>query len=201
MGGAINREERGVGTEECLLSGSFPQELEGGRGNKRGGIKGCMERPRKESWVRWFGSRVVGWKSVLVGIFGSWSSWWPVCGEAVRGATRSSELAVGGESGRGTRDADWRCRSAGCVARTCASGWRATERARPPRGRPESAAAILVAVATEFATRPSRHHEGAGYLQRSRGALSVTKAPRYKGPRNSSDSLVCEGVFAFFSFE
>ena len=39
----------------------------------------------------------------LVGIFGSW---WPVCGEAVRGTTRSSELAVGGESGRGTRDAD-----------------------------------------------------------------------------------------------
>ena len=39
----------------------------------------------------------------LVGIFGSW---WPVCGEAVRGTACSSELAVGGESGheaRGTR--------------------------------------------------------------------------------------------------
>ena len=65
--------------------------------------------------------RVVGWKSVLVGIFGLWSSWWPVCGEAVRGATRSSELAVGGESGRGTRDADRRRRSASSVAQTCAS--------------------------------------------------------------------------------
>ena len=139
-GGAINREERGVGTEERLLSRSFPQELEGGRGDKRGGIKGRMERPRKESlresWrvleslgfggssrrrVKVLASRVVGWKSVLVGIFGSWSSSWPVCGEAVRGATRSSELAVGGESGRGTRDADGRRRSASCVARTCAS--------------------------------------------------------------------------------
>ena len=44
-----------------------------------------------------------------------------VGGEAVRGATRSLELAVGGESGRRTRDADWRRRSASCVARTCAS--------------------------------------------------------------------------------
>ena len=69
----------------------------------------------------------------LVGIFGSWSSWWPVCGEAVRGATRSSELAVGGESGHGTRDADWRRHSAGCVARTCASVWRAL--AGPMEGR------------------------------------------------------------------
>ena len=133
----------------------------------------------------------------LVGIFGSW---WPVCGEAVRGKTRSSELAVGGESGRGTRDADWRRRSTGCVARTCASVCRALERARRPRGRPESAAAILAAVATDVATRPSRHLEGAGNLQRSRGALSVTQAPRHKGLRTLSASLVFEGSL-FFSFE
>ena len=53
---------------------------------------------------------------------------------------------------------------------------------------------------TDVATRPSRHHEGAGNLQRSRGALSVTKAPRYKGPRTLSGSLVFEGSL-FFSFE
>ena len=41
-----------------------------------------------------------------------------VCGEAVRGATRSLELAVGGESGRHTGDADWRRSSASGVART-----------------------------------------------------------------------------------
>ena len=38
-----------------------------------------------------------------------------VCGEAVRGATRSLELAVGGESGRREGDADWRRSSASCV--------------------------------------------------------------------------------------
>ena len=42
-----------------------------------------------------------------------------VCGEAARGATRSLELAVGGESGRRKRDADWRRSSASGVARTC----------------------------------------------------------------------------------
>ena len=74
----------------------------------------------------------------LLVVFGSWSS--SRCGllvvffssvfflvvvvlvyeEAVRGATRSLELAVGGESGRRGGDADWRRRSASCVARTCA---------------------------------------------------------------------------------
>ena len=111
-----------------------------------------------------------------------------VLGSVVR--VESSELAVGGESVRGTRDADWRRRSAGCVARTCASVWGAPERARRPRGRPESAAAILAAVGKDVATRPSRHLKGAGNLQQSRGALSVTKAPLYKGPRTLSGSLV-----------
>ena len=43
-----------------------------------------------------------------------------VCEEAVRGATRSLELAVGGESGCREGDADWRRSSASGVARTCA---------------------------------------------------------------------------------
>ena len=77
---------------------------------------------------------------------------------------------------------------------------RRRELAGPAEGL-SSAAAILAAVGTDVVTRPSRNLEGAGNLQRSRGALSVTKAPRYKGPRTPSDSLVCEGVFAFFSFE
>ena len=42
------------------------------------------------------------------------------CGEAVREATRSLELAVSGESGRREGDADWRRSSASGVARTCA---------------------------------------------------------------------------------
>ena len=65
-------------------------------------------------------------------------------------------------------------------------------------GGPSSAAAILAAVGTDVATRPSRHLEGAGNLQRSRGTLLVTKAPRDKGPRAPSNSLVCEGVFSCF---
>ena len=71
------------------------------------------------------------------------------------------------------------------------------ELAGPAEG-PSSAAAIRVAMGTDVATRPSRHHEDAGNLQRSRGALSVTKAPRYKRLRAPSDSLVCEGVFSSF---
>ena len=43
-----------------------------------------------------------------------------VCEEAVRGATRLLELAVGGESRRREGDADWRRSSASGVARTCA---------------------------------------------------------------------------------
>ena len=57
--------------------------------------------------------------------------------EAVRGATRSLEAWVGGESGRCTRDADWRRSSAGCVARACASVWEVLERARRPREKHE----------------------------------------------------------------
>ena len=155
----------------------------------RRNIRAC----RTPSCVCWWFLLVV----FLVGIFGSW---WPVCGEAVRGTTRSSELAVSGESGRGTGDADRRRHFASSVAQACASEWRAPERARRPLGRAESATAIRAAVATDVATRLSRHLEGAGNLQRSRGALSVTKAPRYKGLRTPSDSLVCKGVFAFFSF-
>ena len=133
--------------------------------------------------------------------WGSSWSWWfllalrRVLGSVVR--VESSALAVGGESGCGIRDADWRHRSAGCVARTCASMWRAPERARRPRGRPESAAAILAAVGKDVATHPSRHHEGAGNLQRSRGALSVTQVPRHKGLRTLSGSLVFEGSLFF----
>ena len=77
-------------------------------------------------------------------------------------------------------------------ARPCEK--RRRELAGPAEG-PSSAAAILAAVGTDVAIRPSRHHESAGNLQRSRGAFSVTKAPRYKDPRTPSDSLVCEGVF------
>ena len=145
-------------------------------------------------------SRVCWWFLLVVFLVGIFGSWWPVCGEAVRGTTRSSELAVGGESGRGTRDADGRCRFASSVAQACASVWRAPERARRPRGRPESAAAILAAVGKDVATHPSRHHEGAGNPQRSRGALSVTQAPCHKGLRTLSGSLVFEGSL-FFSFE
>jgi len=83
-------------------------------------------------------------------------------------------------------------------ARPCEK--RRRELAGPVSG-PSSAAAIPAAVGTDVATRPSRHLEGAGNLQRSRGALSVTKAPRDKGPRAPSDSLVCEGVFFCVSFE
>ena len=92
-------------------------------------------------------------KSVfLVGIFGSW---WPVCGEAVRGTTRSSELAVGGESGRGTRDTDGRRRFASSVAQACTSMWRVPERARRPHGRQSSAAAVLAAVGDRRRASPT----------------------------------------------
>ena len=83
------------------------------------------------------------------------------------------------------------------LARPC--GERRRELAGPAEG-PSSAAAIPAAVATDVATRPARHLEGACNLQRSRGARSVTKAPRYKGPRTLSGSLVFEGSL-FFSFE
>ena len=58
-----------------------------------------------------------------------------VCGEAVRGATHSLELAVGGESGRREGDADWRRSSASCVTKTCAFVWAEPERARQPLGK------------------------------------------------------------------
>ena len=79
-------------------------------------------------------------------------------------------------------------------ARPCEKRWR--ELAGPAEG-PSSAAAILAAMGTDVATRPSRHLEGAGNLQRSRGAFSVTKAPRFQDPRTPSDSLVCEGSLSF----
>ena len=101
------------------------------------------------------------------------------------------------ESGRVTRDADGRRRFSSSVAQACASVWRAPERARRAHGRPESAAAIRAAVATDVETRPSRHHEGAGNLPRSLGARSVTKAPRHKGLRTPSDSLAFEGSLSF----
>ena len=63
---------------------------------------------------------------------------------------------------------------------------------------PSSAAFILAAVGTDVVTRPSRHHEGAGNLQRSREALSVTKAPRDKGPRARLTPLSVRGSFPVF---
>ena len=152
------------------------------RSSKEGGARSQEEYKGAQdakSWTFRCGGQSWWWFLLVVFSVGIFGSWWPVSGEAVRGTTRSSELAVGGESGRGTRDADGRRRFASSVAQACASKWRAPERARRPRGRAESAAAIRAAVATDVATRPSRHHEGAGNLQRSRGARSVTQAPRH----------------------
>ena len=173
------------------------------RNSKEGGTKsqevykGAQD---AKSWSSWWSSCVGGFVFVgvggffLVGIFGSW---WPVCGEAVRGTTRSSELAVGGESGHGTRDMDGRRRFASSVAQAC--GERRRELAGPVEG-PSQPRLSKLPWGTDVATRPSMHHEGAGNLQRSRGARSVIQAPRHKGLRTLSGALVFGGSL-FFSFE
>ena len=112
------REGRGEG----VGSGEFPLLDASRRSWKEGGARSQEGYKGTQS----VGRVSVGWKSW-------WSSSWSVvlvsrcvcvevgvCGKAVRGATRSLELAVGGESGRREGDADWRRSSASCVARTCA---------------------------------------------------------------------------------
>ena len=57
-GGAVNGKERGVGTEERPFSGSFLQELEGGRSSKRGGARrwnpGIKGRTRRQVGMHWW---------------------------------------------------------------------------------------------------------------------------------------------------
>ena len=78
-----------------------------------------------------------------------------VCGEAVRGAIRSLELAVGGESGRREGDADWRRGPAVSrePARSCEESRR--ELACHAEG-PSSTAATLAAVGTGRRDSPHR---------------------------------------------
>ena len=146
-------------------------------------------------------------RQVCVGGFFWWSSW---SGSSARGGLsvekrsverpvcRSSQSVGSPGVARGTRTGG---AALPALSRkpTRPSGERRRELAGPVEGPSQPRLSGL--PWQHVTTRPSRHLDGAGNLQRSRGALSVTKAPRHKGLRTPSDSLVCEGVFAFFSFE
>ena len=120
-----------------------------------------------------------------------------VWAEAVHGATRSLELAVG----RRVRATHRSRSSTGCVARACASMWGAPERARRPRERPEIRCGYASCRGDET-SRPA--HRRTARVRVSRiGLVGPFGQPRltyYKGPRTLSATLVC-GSGPFLSFE